>query len=141
MLDTAGAHEPVSRAPAPRETNKVARPASGGLDVNGPSRRLRVCIYGGTDRQGMSTAFISAPARKILDSVPAVIVTGGFRRGKRGPRRISTDVAALKGARRYAKETGIPLKECYEAWIPEPSLDRVVRMSQKDGIALRVMTG
>jgi len=95
----------------------------------------------------MSTAFISALAHKILDSMPAVIVTGGFRRGNRNPRAISTDVAALRGARRYAKKTGLPLKNCYEAWIPEPSLDDrpdvdgVVRMSHKDGITLRVMTG
>jgi hypothetical protein len=106
-----------------------------------------VCIYGGTDLQGTPTAFISALAYKILNSMPAVIVTGGFRRGNKNPRAISIDMAALEGARRYAKESGISLKKCYEAWIPEPSLDDrpdidgVVRMSQKDGITLRVMTG
>ena len=41
---------------------------------------------------------------------------------------------------------GIDLKNCYEAWIPEPALDRsdlkgVVRMSEEDGITVRVMTG
>jgi nucleoside 2-deoxyribosyltransferase len=51
------------------------------------------------------------------------------------------------GARRYANEHGIDLKDCYEAWIPEPSLDSrpeiegAVRMSKADLITVRVMTG
>ena len=77
----------------------------------------------------------------------AVVVTGGFRNGRAAPRAVSTDFAALKGAKRYAEEKGRNLKECYEAWIPEPSLDGrpdvkgVVRMTEADGITLRVMAG
>ena len=109
----------------------------------------RVCIYGGTNLQGTPTKFISALAYKILDSMPAaVIVTGGFRHSNKKPTAISTDVAALTGARRYADDRGIDLKQCYEAWIPQPSLDSrpdvkgAVRMTEaEDGITVQVMAG
>jgi hypothetical protein len=81
-------------------------------------RRVRVCIYGGTDLQGMRAGFISDLAYKILDSMPAVIVTGGFLHSNEKPMAVSTDGAALKGTRRYADDhRGIYLKDCYEAWI------------------------
>jgi hypothetical protein len=108
---------------------------------------MRICIYGGTDLQGTPTRFVSALAYAILDSMPAVIVTGGFRHSNEKPMAISTDVAALNGARKYADDHGINLKDCYEAWIPEPRLDSrpdvrgAVRLSDADGITLRVMTG
>jgi hypothetical protein len=110
-------------------------------------RRVRVCVYGGTDLQGAPTGFISALAHKILDSMPAVIVTGGFLHSNKKPKAVSTDAAALEGARRYANERKLDLKDCYEAWIPEPSLDSrpdvegAVRMTEADGITVRVMTG
>jgi hypothetical protein len=110
-------------------------------------RRVRVCIYGGTDLKGTPTGFISALAYKTLDSMPAVIVTGGFLHSNKKPMAISTDNAALRGARRYADDHGIDLKDSYEAWIPEPGLDNrqdvggAVRMTEKDGITVRVMTG
>ncbi len=110
-------------------------------------RRVRICIYGGTDLQETPTHFISTLAYKILDSIPAVIVTGGFRHSNKNPKAISTDVAALRGAQRYADERRVDLKDCYEAWIPEPDLDSrpdvkgAVRMSEPDGITMRVMTG
>ncbi len=53
----------------------------------------------------------------------------------------------MLGARRYARELGVDLKECYKAWIPEPDLDSrpdvkgAVRISEADGISVRVMTG
>ena len=109
--------------------------------------QLRVCIYGGTDLQGAPPKFIAELAYAILSSMPAVIVTGGFRYATEKPQAISTDVAALQGARRYVKETGQSLRDCFEAWIPEPVLDGrlenegVVRMSEADGVALRTMTG
>jgi hypothetical protein len=110
-------------------------------------RRVRVCIYGGTDLQGTPTNFISALAFRILDSMPAIIVSGGFRNSYKKPLAVSTDVAALRGAERYAALRRVDLKECYEAWIPEPSLDArpdvqgAKRLSEDDGITLRVMTG
>ena len=111
-------------------------------------RRVRICIYGGTHIEETFAGFISALAYRILDSIPAVIVSGGFRHSNKNPTAISTDVAALRGARRYATEhPSIDLKDCYEAWIPEPGLDSrpdvkgAVRMSEADGIAVRVMTG
>jgi hypothetical protein len=109
-------------------------------------RNVRLCVYGGTDLQGAPTGFISALVSKILDSMPAVIVTGGFLHSNEKPTAVSTDVAALRGARIYADKNGINLKECYEAWIPDPRLDirpeirGAVRMTDKDGITVRVMT-
>jgi hypothetical protein len=115
-------------------------------------RRMRVCIYGGTDLDGTPSGFISDLAFEILDSMPALIVTGGFLRStekasKKPP--VSTDMAALTGARRYADHRGtdVDLKECYEAWVPEPSLDSrpdikgAVRMTEGEGITVRVMSG
>lgn len=110
-------------------------------------KAMRVCIYGGTDLQGTPTGFVSALAYEILDSMPAVLVTGGFRHSNEKPMAVSTDVAALNGARKYADDHGIDLKDCYEAWVPEPRLDSrsdvrgAVRLSDADGITLRVMTG
>jgi hypothetical protein len=110
-------------------------------------RRVKVCIYGGTDLRGMPTGFISTLAYQILDSMQAVIVTGGFLHSTDKPTAISTDAAALSGARRYAQDHQISLEECYEAWIPEPSLDGrpdvkgIVRMTGAQGITVRVMPG
>jgi hypothetical protein len=81
---------------------------------------MRICIYGGTDLQGTPSDFISALAYKILDSMSAVIVTGGFRHSNKHPMAVSTDAAALWGAQRYATEHKFDLKDCYEAWVPEP---------------------
>jgi hypothetical protein len=110
-------------------------------------RLMRVCIYGGTDLQGTPTEFISALAYETLASKQAVIVTGGFLHSNKKPTAVSTDVAALSGARKYADKHGIDLKNCYEAWVPEPRLDGrpdvggAVRMTKDDGITVRVMTG
>ena len=98
-------------------------------------------------RKGTPEAFVSALAYKVLDSMPAVIVTGGFLHSHEKPKAISTDFAALEGARRYASKRNRNLKDYFEAWIPEPSLDRrpdvkgIVRMSEKEGITVRIMQG
>ena len=107
-------------------------------------RPVRICIYGGSDLQGTFADFISALAYKILDSMSAVIVTGGFRHSNKNPNTVSTDFAALRGAQRYAAKHNVDLKDCYEAWIPEPTLDDhkdAVRMSRGDGVAMRVIAG
>src|SRR5215213_4715166 len=110
-------------------------------------RHLRVCIYGSTDLGGTPTEFISTLAYKILDSMEAVIVTGGFHHSNLNPTATSTDVAALKGARRYAEDHGVPLRDCYEAWVPDPTLDDrpdikgAVRLTQADDVTLRVIAG
>ena len=116
---------------------------------------MKICLYGGTalDPDPASgprpdfVAFIAELAYQILDSMPAVIVTGGFRHSNEKPYATSTDVAALRGAERFASERGIALKDCYEAWLPDPKLDDrpdvkgAVRISEKDGVTLRVMAG
>jgi hypothetical protein len=81
----------------------------------------------------------------MLESMSAVIVTGGFLHSNEEPGGTSTDRAALDGARAYANAHRANLKDCYEAWVPEPSLDRrsdvggVVRMNEAEGITVRVM--
>lgn len=111
-------------------------------------RQVRICIYGGTDLKGAPTKFISELAYEILKAIPgAIIVTGGFLHSNDKPEAKSTDVAALEGARRYAQKYRTNLKECFEAWIPEPILDKrpeikeAVRMTESDGITVRVMKG
>jgi hypothetical protein len=95
----------------------------------------------------MMAEFISELAYQVLDSMSAVIVCGGFKHSNEKPNAVSTDVAALRGAERYAKVKKVNLKGCYEAWIPDPGLDiredvkGAVRMSEADGITVRVMTG
>ena len=44
------------------------------------------------------TRFVSALAYRILDSMPAVIITGGFLHSNKKPSAISTDAAALEGS-------------------------------------------
>jgi len=110
-------------------------------------RQVRICIYGGTDLDDTAHAFISALSYQILNSMAAVIVTGGFKLDDNNPNAISTDMAALEGAVSYANDTGTELKDCYEAWIPEPTLDsrsdnkEAERMTEQDGVTLRVMKG
>ncbi|MBD2754056.1 hypothetical protein [Spirosoma validum] len=115
---------------------------------------IRVCIYGGTDLQGSSPQFTEELAYTILKSMsPAVIITGGFlykkptEESNEASQAISTDVAALNGAKRYTQEYGVALKDCFEAWLPDPDLDDrlesegVVRMSEGDKITVRIMRG
>lgn len=110
-------------------------------------RPIRICIYGGTDLQGTPTHFVSSLAYEILDSMQAVVVTGGFKHSNKQPLAVSTDAAALDGARRFAAQRGVDLKKCFEAWIPEPTLDSrpdvggAVRLSEADGITVQVMKG
>ena len=109
--------------------------------------RVRVCIYEGTNLGGTPTGVISKLAYSILRSMPAVIVTGGFLHSNEKPDAVSTDADALRGHRKYAEQHALDRKECFEAWIPEPSLDSrpdvsgAVRMTEQQGIRTRVMTG
>jgi hypothetical protein len=77
----------------------------------------------------------------------ALIVTGGFLHSGKNPDAISTDVAALGGARSFCEERGVELTSRYEAWVPEPDMDRrpgigdAVRMSEADGVTVRTLSG
>jgi hypothetical protein len=111
-------------------------------------RDLKVCIYGGRELGKTPAKFIDTLAYQILERMPAVIVTGGFLRWTGQPAEsVTTDTAAWNGARRWASEHKVNLNECFEAWIPEPELDirddvpGLVRMSEKDGVAIQVMKG
>jgi hypothetical protein len=55
----------------------------------------------------MMAEFISELAYQVLDSMSAVIVCGGFKYSNEKPNPVSTDVAALRGAERYAKQTAL----------------------------------
>jgi hypothetical protein len=110
-------------------------------------RRVRVCLYGGTDLQGMTPEWMSEIAYEVLRRMDAVVVTGGFRHRRDRPGAVSTDTAALIGARRYCTEFAAELASRYEAWVPDPGLDRrpdvgeAMRMSEDDGITVRVVHG
>jgi hypothetical protein len=110
-------------------------------------RKLRVCIYGGTDLGGVPRAFVASLAEEILMSLPAVIVTGGFLRRNDLPEAVSTDSAALEGARRAAKRKSADISSLFEAWVPDERLDRrpdvrgSVRMGGELGITVRVLIG
>ena len=109
-------------------------------------RPVRVCIYGGTQLEPAFAAFITTLAYTVLRSMPAVIVTGGFKRAAKQTG-TPTDVAALKGAEQYAREKDVRLEDCFEAWIPDPLLDDrpklegVERMNAGDDVTIRVARG
>jgi hypothetical protein len=110
-------------------------------------RKLKVCMYGGTNLDGAPVDFVRILATTILESMPAVIVTGGF--WSRGDKQdaISTDRAALDGARAFAKSQDVALSTCFEAWVPASGLDSrldvggAIRMTEQLGITIRAMEG
>jgi len=87
-------------------------------------RKLRICIYGGTELPEPAARFIAQLARSILGKLDVVLVTGGFHHFRKYPGRTSTDCAALRGAAEYAREANVEVQDCFEAWIPSPELDR-----------------
>jgi hypothetical protein len=112
-----------------------------------PMGTLRVCMYGGTDLDGMPAGFVQSLAEEMLMSLPSVIVTGGFLRRGDHPHAISTDSAALEGAQRAARRRDVELRTLFEAWVPErrldgyPDVDGVVRMTDDLGVTVRVIAG
>jgi hypothetical protein len=106
---------------------------------------MKVCIYG-TPELGKDLYRLVAELAYTLGDLPALVVTGGFLRRDDDRYAVSTDSAALEGSRRYAQERNKDLTSLYEAWIPEPRLDGrssegVVRMTEKEGITVRVVAG
>ncbi len=100
---------------------------------------LRVCMYGGLKTDGTPMDFVSALAEKIVSTLPAVIVTGGYMGHDQG----TTDCAALVGARRAAKALSADLSCVFEAWLPgaRSDDDRGPRMSRDLGITIRELPG
>lgn len=100
---------------------------------------MRVCMYGGTRTDGTPVGFVSAVAEKIVSSLPAVIVTGGYV----GPDQGTTDCAALAGARRAAEARPADLSSVFEAWLPgaRSGDDKGLRMSRDLGITVRELPG
>ena len=110
-------------------------------------RRLRTCIYGGSDKGGAPLKFVEELAFEILEATRGVIVTGGFIHSTNHRDATSTDSAALKGARRFAQhaEPRRPVAHWYEAVVPDPDVERGtgrdVRMTKADKITLTVADG
>jgi hypothetical protein len=100
---------------------------------------LRVCLYGGWRRDGTPMDFVSALAEKIVSTLPAVIVTGGYVDHDQG----TTESAALVGARRAAEALSTDLSGVFEAWLPDVrSDDRGTRRMSRDlGITVRELPG
>jgi hypothetical protein len=107
------------------------------------TRSLRICLYGGTDLDGVPQAFVRSVAEELLVNLPAVVVTGGFLRRNDKPAAVSTDAAALDGARRASKRKNVALRTLFEAYLPDHHLDGrpdvggVVRMGPDLGITIR----
>ena len=110
-------------------------------------RDIRVCIYGGRNLSGVHAELISTLAYRLLEQKTFVIVTGGLLRVNSEPGAVTTDSSALHGARLYADQHKEDLSTCFEAWVPDPTLESrvddkgAVRMSDRDGVTVRVMTG
>ena len=100
---------------------------------------LRVCMYGGLRSDGTPMDFVSALAEKIVSTLPAVIVTGGYMGHDQG----TTDCAALVGARRSAEALSADLSSVFEAWLPgaRSDDDSGPRMSRDLGITIRELRG
>src|SRR4029453_7812255 len=69
---------PLPVPPADGWTSSRMVSESTGGKTGATMTATRVCIHGGTDLHETMTQFISVLAYKILESMPAVIVTGGF---------------------------------------------------------------
>ena len=100
---------------------------------------LRVCMYGGSRRDGTPMGFVSALAEKIVSTFPAVIVTGGYAGDDQG----TTESAALAGARQAAEALPTDLSNVFEAWLPDTRSDHMGtrRMSRDLGISVRELPG
>ena len=110
-------------------------------------RKLRVCIYGGPSLDVLPAAFIEAFAYAILGEPDTVIVTGGLMATPGQSFATTTDVAALAGARRYARDHGLDVADCFEAWIPDAAIDSArhqtgkVRMTAAEGVRIVPVAG
>jgi hypothetical protein len=100
---------------------------------------LRVCIYGGSKSDGTPMSFVSALAERLIRTVSAVIVTGGYE----GRSRETSESAALLGARRAAEAQSLDLSTVFEAWLPDAQSDgrRTQRMGRDLGITVRELSG
>jgi hypothetical protein len=83
-----------------------------------------IALYGGTKLNSKLQRFVRRLARDLLTQPDIVIVTGGFDRLTKEPNAVSTDRAALEGAREYLLAEGVELGERFQTWIPEPAKDR-----------------
>ena len=99
---------------------------------------LKVCVYGGSRRDGTPLEYVSNLSEQVLLTLPAVIVTGGYV-GSDGE---TSEQAALTGAQRVARATVRPLNTLYEAWLPDAgAAPDPARMSAALGITVRELTG
>lgn len=100
---------------------------------------LRVCIYGGSTKDGTPMNLISALAEGLIVKLSAVIVTGGYAGRDRG----TSESAALLGARRAAEARSADLGSVFEAWLPDAGSDDSggERMGRDLGITIRELSG
>jgi hypothetical protein len=94
--------------------------------------KKHIAIYGSTDLSGEKADFVRRLARSLLRQPDIVLVTGGFAHFYNVPGKISTDHAAVEGAKEFLEAEGIPVEERIETWLPEPERDRgrVVRFRE-----------
>ncbi|HEU4457476.1 MAG TPA: hypothetical protein VFR81_30680 [Longimicrobium sp.] len=77
-----------------------------------------VAIYGGTDLDADSQAFVALLARTILAETDLTLVIGGFDRRKDQRGTVSVDRAAERGALELLAASGQPVEERVETWLP-----------------------
>lgn len=86
--------------------------------------KKRVVIYGGTELSAAESRFIESFAHALLSIGDVTIVTGGFLYWpEKTPGAISTDYSVLQGAKKYAQEKGVELKEVLETWLPDREIE------------------
>ena len=93
-------------------------------------RNKRVLVYGGTRLDKQVSTFVIEQACQLLGNESIRLMTGGFERSAlTGNDEMSTDHAALEGARRFAR--GAPLDEYFETWLPDPTKDRAAEQVER----------
>ncbi len=84
----------------------------------------RIAIYGGTALSAAESLFIELLTYGLLTNGEIVIITGGFLYWpEKMPGAISTDFSVLQGAKKYAHEKGLELKDVLETWLPDPHVE------------------
>lgn len=83
-----------------------------------------VAIYGGSTLSPRTASFVEELSFSLLNNSDITLVTGGFDYFSNSPGTVSTDRSAVEGARRLLKNSGIPLEERVETWLPEANKDR-----------------
>lgn len=99
-----------------------------------------VAIYGGSDLSSQTASFVEKLSFSIIHNPDIILVTGGFNYFIDSPKAISTDRAAVAGAKRFLKDRNIPIEERIQTWLPETNKDRETVRRFREG-KIRMLEG